>query len=153
MLRRCSFDEASTQKPVFKSTIFAIILGMITTRRTEPFRYSLNPPIQASLEIQSIDGQALPLKPAQIDLIDISKSGCRVRTELNLHASSHNIRILLHVRLNDELRTFPGEIRWQAELEPPNHHYGLHLELTNEEKEELNVELRGMAASRRIIVK
>lgn len=126
---------------------------MINTRRTEPFRYSLNPPIAASLEIVSIDGQALPLKPAQIELIDISKSGCRVRTELNLHASSHVIRVLLHVRLSDENRTFSGEIRWQRELESPNHHYGLHLELNDEEKEALNVELRGMAASRRIIVK
>ncbi|WP_178022559.1 PilZ domain-containing protein [uncultured Paenibacillus sp.] len=126
---------------------------MTTTRRTEPFRYSLNPPILASLEILSIDGQALPCKPVQIDLIDISKSGCRVRTELNLHASSHAIRILLHVRLSDELRTFPGEIRWQKELEPPNHHYGLYLELSDKEKETLNVELRGMAAARRIIVK
>lgn len=126
---------------------------MINTRRTEPFRYSLNPPIAASLEIVSIDGQALPLKPAQIELIDISKSGCRVRTELNLHASSHVIHVLLHVRLSGENRTFSGEIRWQRELEPPNHHYGLHLELNDEEKEALNVELRGMAASRRIIVK
>lgn len=126
---------------------------MTTTRRAEPFRYSLNPPIAASLEILSVDGQSLPLKPAQIDLIDISKSGCRVRTELNLHASTHAMRILLHVRLNDEPRTYSGEIRWQEELEPPNHHYGLHLELTDEEKEGLNVELRGMAASRRIIVK
>lgn len=125
----------------------------MTTRRTEPFRYSLNPPIEASLEILSIDGLALPCKPAQIDLIDISKSGCRVRTELNLHASSHAIRILLHVRLSEEIRTFPGEIRWQKELEPPNQHYGLHLELNDEEKEELNIELRGMAAARRIFVK
>ncbi|MCH1642723.1 PilZ domain-containing protein [Paenibacillus timonensis] len=126
---------------------------MTTTRRAEPFRYSLNPPIAASLEILSIDGQALPCKPAQIDLIDISKSGCRVRTELDLYASSHAIRILLHVCLNEEIRTLPGEIRWQKELEPPNHHYGLLLELNDEEKETLNIELRGMAAARRIIVK
>lgn len=126
---------------------------MINTRRTEPFRYSLNPPITASLEILSVDGQALPLKPAQVDLIDISKSGCRVRTKLNLHASTHTIHVLLHVRLSDEKRTFSGEIRWQRELEPPKHHYGLLLELNDEEKEALNVELRRMAASRRIIVK
>lgn len=138
---------------MFLSTNFAIILFMTTTRRTEPFRYTLQPPIEASLEILTIDGQPLPCKPAQIDLIDISKSGCRVRTELNLHASSHALRILLHVRLSDEIRTFPGEIRWQKELEPSSQHYGLHLELNTEEKEKLNIELRGMAAARRIIVK
>lgn len=126
---------------------------MTTTRRTEPFRYTLQPPIEASIEILSIDGQVLSCKPAQIDVMDINKSGCQIRTELNLHAASHAIRILLHVRLTEEIHTYPGEIRWQGESEPSYHHYGVHLELTDQEKENLNIELRGMAAARKIIVK
>nr|WP_269800205.1 PilZ domain-containing protein [Paenibacillus phocaensis] len=101
----------------------------------------------------SIDGQVLSCKPAQIDVMDINKSGCQIRTELNLHAASHAIRILLHVRLTEEIHTYPGEIRWQGESEPSYHHYGVHLELTDQEKENLNIELRGMAAARKIIVK
>ncbi|MGG6313861.1 PilZ domain-containing protein [Paenibacillus macerans] len=125
----------------------------MTTRRTEPFRYSLNPPTNARIEILEIDGRPLLSKPAQIELIDIHKSGCRIRTGLNLHASTHAIRVVLHAQLGDDMYAFPGEIRWQKELEPPIFHYGICLQLSAEEKEKLNVELRGMAAARKIIVK
>ncbi|TYA11007.1 PilZ domain-containing protein [Paenibacillus faecis] len=137
----------------YNRNYFAVQEVFMINRRTEPFRYSFNPPLDAWIEIVEINGSPLPTKPAPIELVDISKSGCRIRTALNLRAFSHNIRLLLHVRLNENSYAFTGEIRWQKELEPQIIHYGICLHLSDEEKEKLNVELRGMAAARRIVVK
>lgn len=125
---------------------------MTASRRKEPFRYSMNPPLDCRIEIIDIDGISFSGKSAQAELIDISKSGCRIRTELDLHITSHVIRAAVHVSFGEDNFIFPGVIRWQEELEPSQFHYGFQLELSPEEKEKLNVELRKLAASRRIVV-
>ncbi|MGZ7440659.1 hypothetical protein [Paenibacillus sp. TH7-28] len=124
----------------------------MTTKRTDPFRYTLTPPLACKMEITHIDDMPLQSKPATVDLIDINKSGCRIGTGLNLHASAHHIRAAVHIQLNEKLCVYHGEIRWQEEIEPAVFHYGLSLELSPDEKEQLNIELRSLAASGRIVV-
>ncbi|MNJ33484.1 PilZ domain-containing protein [Paenibacillus fonticola] len=124
----------------------------MTTRRTEPFRYSMVTPLLCWIEIREINEVAVNSKLAEVELIDISKSGCRIQTRLDLRASTHQIAATVHVRLNEDLHKFPGSIRWQKEHENAVFHYGLSLELTDEMKECLNIELRSLAAARRIVV-
>ncbi|GAA0137853.1 hypothetical protein YSY43_46940 [Paenibacillus sp. YSY-4.3] len=124
----------------------------MTTRRTDPFRYSMTTPLPCWIEIREINNVPVNSKLAEIELIDISKSGCRIQTKLDLRASTHQIEATVHVRLNEDLHKFPGSILWQKEHENAVFHYGLSLELTDEMKESLNIELRSLAAARRIVV-
>lgn len=122
------------------------------TRRKEPFRYSITPPMICWLEIKEIDQVPLKSKLAEVDLINISKSGCRIRTGLNLYASAHEIQANIHMKLSEDLHIFNGQVRWQKEVEPAVFDYGISLQLDVSEKETINAELRTLAGSRRIIV-
>ncbi|RCX19825.1 PilZ domain-containing protein [Fontibacillus phaseoli] len=124
----------------------------MNSRRNEPFRYTINPPMDCWIEIKSIDFKPVSSKLAEAELIDISKSGCRIKTQLNLHAENHSIGAAVHFQLSEENYTFLGEIRWQKPYGSEFYHYGLSLQLTSEEKEKINVELRSLAAARRIVV-
>lgn len=124
----------------------------MNSRRNEPFRYTFKPPMTCWIEIVSIDLKPVKSKLAPAELIDISKSGCRIQTGLDLHAAAHSIGAAIHIQLSEENFTFPGEVRWQHPHGAEYFHYGLSLQLTTEEKEKINVELRGLAAARRIVV-
>lgn len=124
----------------------------MTTRRADPFRYSMTTPLPCWIEIREINEVTVHSKLAEVELIDISKSGCRIQTNLDLRADTNQIQATVHVRLNEDLHKFPGKIQWQKESENSLFHYGLLLDMTDEMKESLNVELRSLAASRRIVV-
>lgn len=122
------------------------------TRRTEPFRYTIKPPMSCWIEITSINEMPVNSKLAEAELIDISKSGCRIGTPLDLHASDNAIGADMHIQLSDTKYIFPGHVRWQKAQEDGSNHYGLSLLLTDDEKEQINIELRSLAAARRIVV-
>ncbi|MEF2967988.1 PilZ domain-containing protein [Paenibacillus sp. M1] len=122
------------------------------TKRKDPFRYTLKQPLSCRIEIKTIDQKPVSSKPAEAELIDISKSGCRIRTNLNLQAENYRIEAAVHVQLNENMLVFPGEILWQQQLADSFFHYGMQLELNAEEKENLNAELRLLAGAQRIIV-
>ncbi|WP_334078233.1 PilZ domain-containing protein [Paenibacillus sanfengchensis] len=122
------------------------------SRRKEPFRYTINPPMTCWIEIKSIDNMPVNSKLAEAELINISKSGCCIQIGLDLHAEQHTIRTHVHFQLSEERYCFPGEIRWQNPHGEHLYHYGLQMELTPEEKEKINIELRSLAAAKRIIV-
>ncbi|WP_223068216.1 PilZ domain-containing protein [Paenibacillus caui] len=124
----------------------------MVTRRKEPFRYSMEAPLDCRIEITAIDRMPVTGRLAQVELLDISKNGCKIRSQLDLHAADHSIECLVHMQLNDEPFVFPGRIRWQRELESPYQYYGVQLQMSAEEKEKVNVELRTLAAERKIKV-
>lgn len=121
-------------------------------RRKEPFRYSMEHPLDCQIEITAIAQMSVSGRLAPVELQDISKNGCKVRSTLNLHADHHPIECVLHVVLSQERYAFPGRIRWQRQLAAPYYSYGIQLDLTEEEKETINQELRLLAAERKIKV-
>ncbi|WP_138495968.1 PilZ domain-containing protein [Paenibacillus pinistramenti] len=122
------------------------------TRRKEPFRYSMEEPLECQMELTAINQMAVDGKLATIELIDISKNGCKIRSPLNLHASENTIECRIHLRLNVEAFVFPGEVRWQRDWDGVNHYYGIQLLLNDVEKEKISIELRSLAAERKIKV-
>lgn len=122
------------------------------SRRREPFRYSMEQPLLCQVEITGIDQLTVDGKLAAVELLDVSKNGCKVRTLLDFHAGDHFIQCTVHFTLGDEQFAFPGQIRWQRQLQAPYHYYGIQLSLTYEEKEKIYAELRTLAADRKIIV-
>lgn len=124
----------------------------LPTRRAEPFRYSLTPPIPCWIQITQINGLQVTSRLAEAKLINISKSGCRIESELNLHVTDNSIHAAVHIQLTEELYVYPGRIRWQKEFESPHYHYGLALETNEHDKEKITVELRALAGSKRVVV-
>ncbi|WP_262363165.1 PilZ domain-containing protein [Paenibacillus sp. J22TS3] len=109
-------------------------------------------PMSCWIRISEINGTTLNSRLAEVDLIDISKGGCRIRTQLDLHASSNLIKGMLRLKLSEEEYEFEAQIRWQRQIEPPFFHYGLSLHLEDTEKEKINAELRALAGARKIKV-
>ncbi|GGA36272.1 PilZ domain-containing protein [Paenibacillus physcomitrellae] len=122
------------------------------TRRKEPFRYSMKEPVECQLELTTVNRMSFSGKLVPAKLIDISKNGCRIRSFLDLKASEHFIECRIHLRLNEENFIFPGHVRWQRIMDDTEYDYGVHLLLTDNEKEQINIQLRGLAAERKIKV-
>lgn len=125
---------------------------MIENNRKEPFRYAMEEPMSCWIRISEINGTTLTSKLAEVDLIDISKGGCKIRTPLDLHAASNSIKGKLRLKLTDEEYEFEAQIRWQRQMDPPFFHYGLSLKLADTEKEKMNADLRSLAGAKKIKV-
>lgn len=125
---------------------------MSNNNRKEPFRYSMEEPMSCWIRISEINGTIITSKLAEVDLIDISKGGCKIRTPLDLHASSNSIKGVLRLKLSEEEYDFNAQVRWQRQIEPPFFHYGLSLMLESEEKEKINADLRTLAGNNKIKV-
>lgn len=121
-------------------------------RRKEPFRYSLTPPIDCMVQITAINQATVESKLAEAVLIDISKAGCRIQTDLNLYVERNEIGAAVHLHLVGHARVYAGDMRWQRQVAEGVFHYGMQLELDAAQKEQLNIDLRTLAAERKIIV-
>lgn len=124
----------------------------MNNRRTEPFRYSMNPPVGCKIQITTINQASVASKLAEAELIDISKAGCRIQTSLNLYIDQNMIGASVHLQFGEQPQVYPGQIRWQRQVGDSLFHYGMKLELNEEQKEQLNIDLRTLAAERKIIV-
>ncbi|USB34218.1 PilZ domain-containing protein [Paenibacillus sp. YPG26] len=109
-------------------------------------------PMSCWIRISEINGTMITSKLAEVDLIDISKGGCKIRTVLDLHAASNAIKGVLRLKLTEEEHDFNAKICWQRQIEPPYYHYGLSLQLEAEEKEKINADLRTLAGNKKIKV-
>lgn len=121
-------------------------------RRKEPFRYSLTPPTGCFVQITTINQSAVASKLAEAVLIDISKAGCRIQTSLNLHVVQNLIGASIHLHLGENSQVYAGYVRWQRQVADGLFHYGMKLELDAAQKEQLNIDLRTLAAERKIMV-
>lgn len=121
-------------------------------RRKEPFRYSLTPPIGCMIQITTINQADVASKLAEAVLIDISKAGCRIQTDLNLYVERNEIGASVHLHLVELPQVYAGNLRWQRQVADGLFHYGMQLELDDNQKEQLNIDLRTLAAERKIIV-
>lgn len=124
----------------------------MTTRRAEPFRYSMTPPVACQMQITGINGADITSKPAEVKMIDINKAGCRIQSVLDLKADIHQIHVAIHIQLNETPYSFTGEIRWQKVLDESGLNYGIAFNISEDEQHHIQVELRALAAARKIVV-
>lgn len=104
------------------------------------------------IQITTINESAVTSKLAEAVLIDISKAGCRIQTSLNLYVERNVIGASVHLHLGEQSEVYAGCIRWQRQISDGLFHYGMMLELGEAQKEQLNIDLRTLAAERKIIV-
>ncbi len=123
---------------------------MIASRRKEPFRYQFTDSEICYFQISMLNGSLIATKPAQAELIDWHKSGCKLRSELDLRLTINEVQVMIEFPFAEqEPIQVSGSIRWQNS-EDAYHYYGVMFDADEELKERIKVEIRRLAAARRI---
>lgn len=112
----------------------------------------MTPPVPCKLQIIGINGASVASKPADVQMIDINKAGCRIHSALDLKASLYQILVNIHIELNHTPYMFRGEIKWQEALDNQALSYGIEFLISEELQEKIQIELRKLAAERKIVV-
>ncbi|SMF89556.1 PilZ domain-containing protein [Paenibacillus uliginis N3/975] len=120
--------------------------------RKEPFRYLFTEPHPCLLELTEFNGTPVSSKPAEAVLINLSKGGCKIVSGLNLHADTNQVVVKLHLPLTETPILCPATIQWQRAQDSTRFEYGLQFQLPPSEKERILVDLRTLAAERKIVV-
>jgi hypothetical protein len=123
---------------------------MIASRRKEPFRYQFTDSETCYFQISQLNGMKIETKPAQAELLDWHKSGCKLRTELDFRLTINEVQVLIEFPFAEQepIRVI-GSIRWQKS-EDAYHYYGVMFDADEELKERIKVEIRRLAAERKI---
>lgn len=116
--------------------------------RKEPFRYVMNQPIDCWLEVPASNAGPGAGKLTEGILLDLSHSGCKVRTSLNLRFTAGDTKLIIHFQLNDEKLQFEGSVRWGWMFGLGQYQYGVRLDLQEAEEEELLRELETWTSAR-----
>jgi hypothetical protein len=125
---------------------------MNTNRRTEPFRYTLKEPVTFDLHILTINGIQVPSKPVRAVLFDISRSGCHLSLPLNINPENNLVRIGMEMNLTDESMYIEGILKWNKEQQG-SFHYGIQLDIPENDGERLPRVLRILAGEGKILVR
>jgi len=120
------------------------------SRRREPFRYQFAVSESCTFQISQLNGRPVETKPAQAELLDWHKSGCKLRTDLDLRLSINEVRV--HVEFpfaEGSPIVLSGHIRWQL-AEEGSHYYGVSFDADDAMKERIKIEIRRLAAEQKI---
>ncbi|MDG5471704.1 PilZ domain-containing protein [Jeotgalibacillus sp. ET6] len=82
--------------------------------RNEAFRFAFKEPLNARFSIYEVNGKAVETTEGEIQLLDLSPSGSKVYSELNIPFKENNpVKIVMHFQLNEESYQFKGKIVWK----------------------------------------
>ncbi|MEC5424058.1 PilZ domain-containing protein [Virgibacillus sp. C22-A2] len=82
--------------------------------REEPFRYTFGQPVPAYFRISNIGGRGVSTAEGEAVIIDISPSGARIHTDLNIPFTKENtVDIVLRFELSDKELIQAGGIVWK----------------------------------------
>ncbi|GGF67790.1 hypothetical protein GCM10010912_11000 [Paenibacillus albidus] len=109
--------------------------------RKEPFRYVMNQPIECWLEVPAGNTGPGAGKLTEGVLLDLSRSGCKVRTSLNLRFTAGDTKLIIHFQLNEDKLQFEGSVRWGWMFGLGQYQYGVRLDLDEAEEAMLLHEL------------
>lgn len=102
-------------------------------RRQESFRYTFNEPIDCLFKLTKIDGTPTNSEYGKGQIIDISPSGLKMMTTLNLSPSLKMIEIEIQFSIDDSPFQILGIIQWQKkDILKNGYLYGVKLDSTAE---------------------
>ena len=110
---------------------------MDATSRKEPFRYVMNQPLDCWLEVPLSNTGPGAGKLTEGVLLDLSRSGCKVRTSLNLRFTAGDTKLIIHLQLNEDKLQLVGSVRWGWMYGLGQYQYGVRLKLEEAEEEQL----------------
>ncbi len=114
---------------------------MDATSRKEPFRYVMNQPLDCWLEVPLSNTGPGAGKLTEGVLLDLSRSGCKVRTSLNLRFTAGDTKLIIHLQLNEDKLQLVGSVRWGWMYGLGQYQYGVRLKLEEAEEEQLMREI------------
>lgn len=114
---------------------------MVVSSRKEPYRYVMNQPLECWIEVPASNTGPGAGKLTEALLLDLSRSGCKVRTPLNLRFTAGDTRLTIHLQLNEEKLELVGSVRWGWMFGLGQYQYGVKLKLDDTEEEKLLSEL------------
>lgn len=114
---------------------------MVISSRKEPYRYVMNQPLECWIEVPASNTGPGAGKLTEALLLDLSRSGCKVRTPLNLRFTAGDTRLIIHLQLNKEKLELVGSVRWGWMFGLGQYQYGVKLKLDDAEEEKLLSEL------------
>ncbi|MFD5017605.1 PilZ domain-containing protein [Paenibacillus sp. NPDC058367] len=120
---------------------------MDVSSRKEPFRYVMNQPLECWIEVPISSCGPGAGKLTEAVLLDLSRSGCKVRTPLNLRFTAGDTKLIIHLQLNEEKLQLVGSVRWGWMFGLGQYQYGVKLKLNEDEEEQLHRELDIWTAS------
>ncbi|MNO82491.1 PilZ domain protein [compost metagenome] len=120
---------------------------MDVSSRKEPFRYVMNQPLECWIEVPVSSSGPGAGKLTEAVLLDLSRSGCKVRTPLNLRFTAGDTKLVIHLQLNEEKLQLVGSVRWGWMFGLGQYQYGVKLKLNEDEEERLLKELEIWTAS------
>lgn len=120
---------------------------MDVSSRKEPFRYVMNQPLECWIEVPISNSGPGAGKLTEAVLLDLSRSGCKVRTPLNLRFTAGDTKLVIHLQLNEEKLQLVGSVRWGWMFGLGQYQYGVKLKLNEDEEEQLHRELDIWTAS------
>ena len=102
-------------------------------RRQESFRYTFNEPIDCLFKLAKIDDTPLNSEFGKGQIIDISPSGLKMMTTLNLSPSLKKIEIEIQFSIDDSPFQIVGVVQWQKKDFLKNGYlYGVKLDSTED---------------------
>lgn len=120
---------------------------MDVSSRKEPFRYVMNQPLECWIEVPMSSSGPGAGKLTEAVLLDLSRSGCKVRTPLNLRFTAGDTKLVIHLQLNEEKLQLVGSVRWGWMFGLGQYQYGVKLKLNEDEEERLHREIDLWTAS------
>jgi len=105
--------------------------------RKEPFRYVMNQPIECWLEVPASNSGPGAGKLTEGVMLDLSRSGCKIRSSLNLRFTSGDTKLIIHFQLNEIKLQLEGSVRWGWMFGLGQFQYGVRLDLEEAEEEQL----------------
>lgn len=120
---------------------------MDVSSRKEPFRYVMNQPLECWIEVPISSSGPGAGKLTEAVLLDLSRSGCKVRTPLNLRFTAGDTKLVIHLQLNEEKLQLVGSVRWGWMFGLGQYQYGVKLKLNEDEEDRLLKELEIWTAS------
>ncbi|CAH1059255.1 PilZ domain-containing protein [Paenibacillus pseudetheri] len=120
---------------------------MDVSSRKEPFRYVMNQPLECWIEVPISSSGPGAGKLTEAVLLDLSRSGCKVRTPLNLRFTAGDTKLVIHLQLNEEKLQLVGSVRWGWMFGLGQYQYGVKLKLNEDEEDRLHRELDIWTAS------
>jgi hypothetical protein len=122
---------------------------MNSNRRKIPFRYKLHHPFECEFNITRINNRVIVLdKNAKVSIADVSKSGCKVISNLDLNTHSNHVEVKISLDLNDpQPVSIAGTVKWQLN-EANLNYYGIKFEESDNDK--VMTVLKSFAAANQI---
>lgn len=111
-------------------------------RRNEGFRYTFNEPIDCSFKIIKIDHKQISSEFGHGNIIDISPSGLKFITTLDLSPSRKEVEVEIHFSIDGVPFVMPGVIIWQKKGYHNDFSYGVKLEASHEVADQIIEQLK-----------